>query len=139
MEIDYIAIGVATVLQFVAAAVWYTGIFGKLWGKMHGFENVPPEEQKVMQKKMMPFLALQLVLTLVTTFVFALFVTGLSTLSWNVYGIAGFVWLGFVVPTQASAVIFGGTPPQWVVKKIAVMSGSSLAGLMIAAAVLQMM
>ncbi len=139
MEVDYIAIGVATVLQFIAGAIWYTGIFGKLWGKMHGFDAVPPEEQKVMQKKMMPFLGLQFILTLLTTFVFALFVAGLNSLAWNVYGIAGFIWLGFVVPTQASAVIFGGTPGQWVVKKIAVMAGSSLVGFTIAAVVLQMM
>jgi len=139
MEINYIAIGVATVLQFIAAAIWYTGIFGKLWGKIHGFDAVPPEEQKKMQKRMMPLLAVQFVLTLVTTTVLALFTEGLSVLRWNVFGIAGFMWLGFIVPTQVSAVLFGGTPPQWVIKKIAVMAGSSFVGLMIAAVILQVL
>lgn len=135
MELNYIAIGIATVLQFICGAIWYMFIFGKTWGKIHGFDECTKEEQDVMRKGMGPFYVLQVVVTFVTTLVLALFVAGLP-LEWNIYGIAGFLWIGFVVPTQISAVIFGGTAPQWIFKKIGIMAGGSLICLMGAALVL---
>jgi hypothetical protein len=126
MEINYIAIGVATIVQFIVGAVWYMPIFGKAWGEIHGFDKVAPEMQKEMQKKMMPLLGVQIVLTLVTSAVFGLFVATLPQ-DWNVYGLAGFYWLGFVAPAQAAAVIFGGTEPKWVMRKILISVGGSLA------------
>lgn len=129
------AIVVAAVLQFIAGAIWYMPIFGKTWGAMHGYDRLSQEEQKAAQKGMTPYLVMQLLGTLVTTFVLALFMAGLPS-EWNAFGIAGFFWLGFVVPTQASAVMFGGTPKEWMCKKIAIMAGGSLVNLMTAAAVL---
>lgn len=130
------AIAVATVLQFIAGAVWYMPIFGKTWGAMHGFDKLSQEEQERAQKGMGPYLVLQFVVTLVMTSVLALFMAGLPA-EWNAFGIAGFFWLGFVVPTQASAVMFGGTPKEWMCKKIAIMASGSLVNLMIAAGVLR--
>ncbi len=136
MELNYVAIVAAAVLQFIIGATWYMPIFGKTWGAMHGYDKLSSEEQEKAQKGMMPYLAIQMLGTLVTTFVLALFMAGLPS-EWNAFGIAGFFWLGFVVPTQASAVMFGGTPPQFMSKKIAIMAGGSLVNLMAAAAVLR--
>ncbi len=135
MELNYLAIVVATVLQFIAGWIWYMPLFGKAWGAMHGYDRLSKEEQDKAQKEMGPQLGIQFVGTLVMTTVLALFVAGLPA-EWNTYGIAGFFWLGFVVPTQASAVMFGGTPRGWMLKKTAIMAGGSLVSLMIAAAVL---
>lgn len=135
MELNYLAIVVATVLQFICGWVWYMFLFGKTWGAMHGYDQLSKEEQEQAQKGMGLQLGIQFAGTLVTTFVLALFVAGLPA-EWNTFGIAGFFWFGFVVPTQASAVMFGGTPKHWMVKKTAIMAGGSLACLMIAAAVL---
>jgi len=135
MDLNYVAIIVATVLQFVAGAVWYMPLFGKTWGAMHGYDQLSQEEQDKAQKGMAPYLVAQMLGTLVTTFVLALFMAGLPS-EWNAFGIAGFFWLGFVVPTQASAVMFGGTPKEWMCKKMAIMAGGSLVNLMTAAAVL---
>src|SRR6267154_4271409 len=99
--INYLAVIVAAVVQFIIGAVWYMPLFGKLWGKIHGFETFSPESQAEMRKKMMPMLVVQFVMTLITTFVFALLLNGVPS-DWNVYGLAGFYWLGFVVPTQVS-------------------------------------
>ena len=49
---------------------------------------------------------------------------------------AGFFWIGFIVPTQVSAVIFGGTEKKWIVKKIAVQAGVALLCLEAAAAII---
>lgn len=138
MDLSYPAIIVASLLQFAFGAVWYTPVFGKTWGRMHGFEKYSKAEQQKMMKGMGPILGLQFIVTIVTTFVFALLLNSFPT-DWNVYGLAGFFWLGFIVPTQISAVLFGGTEPQWIVKKILIMAGGSLGCMMIAAAVLQIM
>ncbi|MFA9262729.1 MAG: DUF1761 domain-containing protein [Undibacterium sp.] len=138
MELNYLAIFVATVLQFVSGWIWYMPLFGKTWGAMHGYDQLSKEDQEKVQKEMGPQLGLQFLGSLVTTFVLALFIAGLPA-EWNTYGIAGFMWLGFVVPTQMSAVMFGGTPKPWMVKKTVIMAGGSLVCLMIAAVTLDLM
>ena len=138
MNISILAIIVATVVQFIIGAVWYTPLFGKLWGKIHGFDHLTPEEQKKLQKGMAPLLVTQLIMTLITTVVLAFLKTGLPPY-WSVYGLAFFSWLGFVLPTQVAAVIFGHTEPKWFLKKIAVMAGGSLVCLLAAAYVLSFM
>ncbi len=136
MNINIVAVLVAAVAQFIFGAIWYMPIFGKMWGKIHGFDKATPEEQKVMTKKMSPLLVAQFVFTIVTSAVFALLMNGLPS-DWNVYGLAGFFWLGFIVPTQVSAVLFGGTDPNWFIQKILIMAFGSLGCLMILAYVLQ--
>ncbi len=138
MDINYVAILVASVLQFIIGAIWYMPLFGGLWGRIHGFDNKAPEVQAEMRKGMLPLLVVQFIGTLVTSFVFVLLLNGFPS-DWNRYGLAAFFWLGFVVPTQISAVIFGGTAPGWILKKIAVMAFGSLACLEALAFVVVMM
>lgn len=106
MELNYIAIIIATAGQFIFGAIWYSLLFGKLWAKIHNCDNLSKEELKKMQKAMGPFYALQGLMTLLTTFILAIFIAFLPH-NWNVYALAAFFWAGFVVPTQVSAVIFG--------------------------------
>jgi len=135
MQLNFVAIIMATVAQFIIGAVWYSFLFGKLWGKIHGFDKLPKETQQKMMKAMGPFYALQLGVTIITTVVLAIFITYLPH-DWNVYALAGFFWIGFVVPTQVSAVIFGGTESKWIAKKIAVQAGASIFCLEAAATIL---
>ncbi len=135
MHLNYTAIFFATFVQFIVGAIWYTPIFGKVWGKIHGFDKLSKDVQANMMKSMGPMLAGQFLVTILTSFVLELFLTSLPS-EWNAFGEAGFFWLGFVLPTQVSAVIFGGTEGKWVIKKIAIMAGGSLACLMAAATVL---
>lgn len=125
MYINYLAVLVAAVAQFIIGAIWYMPIFGKMWGKIHGFDAYTPETQAEMQKKMMPLLAVQFVVTLITTFVFALLLNGFPA-NWNYFGLAFFFWLGFAFPTIVSGVVFGGTDPKWIMWKIAIQAGGSL-------------
>ncbi len=134
MNINYIAVLVAAIAQFIFGAIWYTPIFGKVWGRMHGFDKLPQDVQDKMYKDMWPWLILQFIITVVTTFVFALLIGNISS-EWNAYGFAGFLWLGFVLPTQISAVVFGGTEPQWIWKKIGIASIGALINYMIMAAI----
>lgn len=135
MQINYAAVLVASLAQFVFGAVWYTPVFGKLWGKIHGFDKVSKAEQQKMMKQMGPLLGMQFLVTVVTTVVLSAMLTG-TTSAWNAYMFSGLCWLGFIVPTQVSAVLFGGTEPKWVVTKILIMAGGAFGCMMIAAAVL---
>jgi hypothetical protein len=135
MNFDIVAILVASIAQFIIGAIWYMPLFGGLWGRIHGFDIKSPEAQKEMQKGMMPLLAVQFIITVVMTFVLAI-VLGAMPASWNAYGMALHLWLGFIVPTQIGAVIFGGTEPKWVVKKIAVMAGAALVNILAATYIL---
>ena len=115
----------AAVAQFIVGGIWYMPLFGKMWGQIHGFDQVAPEKQKEMQKDMMPMLVVQFVLALVTSAVFGVLVANIAT-DWSLYSLAGLYWLGFAAPSQISLVIFGGTEPKWVIKKILIAIGGSL-------------
>lgn len=137
MQLNYFAVILATILQFIFGALWYSLLFGKLWGKIHGFDKLSKEVQKKMMSQMGPYYGVQFVVTLVTTFVLAIFIANLP--GWSAYGMAFFFWLGFTLPAQVGAVLFGGTEQKWIIKKIAVQAGAALGCLFIAAAVLSMM
>lgn len=134
MSINIWAVLVATLAQFVVGAVWYTAIFGKQWGEMFGFDKMPKAEQQKMQKQMGPFYGVQLLVTFMTAYVLAHFIVAQPDVA--AYKIAFWVWLGFVVPTQVSAVIFGGVEPKWIPRRIGIMASGSLACLLVAAWVL---
>ncbi len=126
MDINYVAVIAATIAQFIFGAIWYMPIFGKIWGKIHGFDQVAPATQKEMMKGMWKWLVVQFIFTLITTVVFAIFVNKVTT-DWSLYTLAFHFWLGFILPTQAAAVIFGGTKPEWMLQKILIMAGAGLA------------
>lgn len=136
MELNYLAILLATVAQFICGALWYSLLFGKLWGKIHGFDKLSKETQQEMMKGMGVFYGIQFVSTLVTSFVLAIFITYLPS-DWNVYALAGFFWIGFVVPAQIGAVIFGGTEKKWMLQKVLIQAFSALVCLEVAAMIIK--
>lgn len=135
MHINFLAIILASIAEFIIGAIWYTPLFGKMWREIHGMDKISKAEQQKMMKSMGPFLALQLLVTLVTTTVLAIFIAYQPT--WNPYAMAGFFWIGFVVPTQVSGVVFGGTQAKWILPKIAIQAGASILCLEAAAAIIR--
>lgn len=128
------AVLLATVAQFIVGMIWYAPLFGKLWGKIHGFDKFTKEKQKEMMSQMGPYYALQFFVTVLTSVAIAKFIA--LTPDYSVYKLALYLWVGIVVPVQVSAVIFGGTESRWMLKKIAVMAGGSLVCIITAAAVI---
>ncbi len=133
MRTEIIPAIVATVVMFGLGAVWYMFLFGKQWGQIHGFDTLTPEQQNEMRKKVGPLYLFQLVVTLLTALVYGYLLRYVSGIGY--FKLAGLLWLGFVMPTQVSAVLFGGTEPQWILKKILIMSGYMLVNLMALAAI----
>lgn len=135
MSINYWAVLVATVVDFVIGAIWYMPLFGNLWGKMHGFDKLSKKEQDEARKGMAPYLLLQLVMTVLTVWVLAKL--NMLLVVYSIYTLGLMVWAGFVVPTQIAAVIFGGTEPKWMLQKSLIMAGGSLACIEAAAYILK--
>ena len=138
LDINFFAVALAAVAQFVLGAFWYGQLlFGKQWMTMHDCDDLSQAEMKKMQKEMGPFYGLQFFITLVTTFVLALFIHALPMVSSFV--IAGFIWLGFVVPTQTSAIIFGKDEKKYFLQKLAIMASNALVSIMLAAFILTLL
>jgi hypothetical protein len=134
MTINYFAVLVASVAQFIIGALWYMPLFGNLWGKIHGFDKLSKAEQKAAQKQMMPLLLVQLIVTVLTTLVLAKIIVLVP--SYSAYMLALMVWVGFFVPVQIAGVIFGGTESKWIFKKVFILSGGSFFCLLAAATIL---
>lgn len=134
MNINYFAIVVAAVAQLVVGAMWYMPLFGSVWRDIHGFGKLSKAEQDQAQKEMMPMLGIQFIGTVVTTLVLARAIQLLP--NYSAYTLAFAAWLGFIVPIQVSAIMFGGTEAKWMVKKALVMTGGALACLLVAATIL---
>ena len=136
MEINYTVLFIATVVQFILGALWYSPLmFGKWWMEIMGATTLSPDEIKRMQKEMTPFYVLQIVLTFIFTLVFALFTQYLRDpqISLNAYAVAGLIWLGFIVPTQISSVVWANTKKQFWPKQIFIMISYQLVGIMVTA------
>lgn len=136
MDVNYAAVLLATVAQFAVGAIWYMPLFGKLWGEIHGFDKLTKKQQKEMQSKMGPYYGAQLFVTFLTAFVLAKFLV--MSPDYSPYALGLMCWVGFLLPANVSSVIFGGTEPKWMAKKMAVMAGGSLACTIIAVAVLSL-
>ncbi|OGZ45787.1 MAG: hypothetical protein A3C84_00755 [Candidatus Ryanbacteria bacterium RIFCSPHIGHO2_02_FULL_48_12] len=141
MELNYITILGATIAQFVLGAVWYSPLmFGRWWMEIMEATNLSKEELQKMQKDMAPLYGLQFLLSLVFTFVLAMFIQYLQMagVGFHAYGVAGWVWLGFIVPTQIAGVVWANTKKKFWAKQIFVMVSYQLVGMMLAAFILSM-
>ena len=130
MDINWLAVVLAVIAQFVVGAIWYMPLFGKIWGEMHGFDKLSKKQQEAMQSSMGPWYGVQLAFMLVNTVVLAYLIAHVATI--DPYHIALLTWLGFTLPAQASAAIFGGAPEGWTWHKIAIQSVGSLASFLVA-------
>lgn len=136
MEINIVAVLAAAVAMFAVGAFWYMVPFANAWGIMHGFDKLSEAEQKAMAAKMGPYYGVQALVTLASAWVLAIFMSELPSVAW--LQLAFWAWLGFTLPANVSAVIFGGTEGKYVVLKTAIMAGGSLVSLLVGAWVIQL-
>lgn len=138
MQINYMLILIATSIQFILGALWYSPlIFGTWWMQIMEVTNHPKEELQRAQREMAPFYGLQFLLTVVSTFVLAMFLASLPVES-NIYGIAGFIWIGFIVPTQIGGVIWANTKKKFWLKQIFVMVSYQLVSILLGTFILSL-
>ena len=137
MEINFTLIIIATVIQFVLGALWYSPVlFGNIWMKIMGAEKYSKEEIAKMQKEMLPFFGLQILLTLITTFVLANNLLYSGTVGAASYFYSFFMWLGYIMPIQVGSVIWGNTPKKFWLKQILIMISYQFIAIMLATFIL---
>lgn len=137
MEINILAIVIATVASFAVGAVWYMALFSKKWAEMHNMDKLSDAELKEMSAKMGPFYGLQLLMTALSCVILAVFIALLPELK-PIY-IAILAWAGFVLPVVVSSVIFGGTEAKYIGQKILIMASELLVRFIVAVLVLGVM
>lgn len=136
METNYTLIIVASLVQFILGALWYSPLlFGKVWMQIMEVTEMSKEQMQKMQKAMGPFYILQFFLTLFSTFAL---VNLAAVTPFSLYHIAFWVWLGFIVPTQIGGVIWGSTKKKFWFKQILIMVTYQLIGIMLGAFILLM-
>jgi len=111
VEINYMAVIVAAIVNMVLGYVWYGPLFGKQWMALSG---VMPQldalgKPKGMTKKMVIMFVGALVMA-VTLFKFIAYASGFLQQSGAALGLSiGFcLWLGFIAPVTLSVVLWEG-------------------------------
>lgn len=105
-----------TLITMIWGAIWYGPIFGKQWGKMLGYSTLSQKEIREKKKEMQKFLLWEVSMTL--TFYIALAYIIVVTPHHSALFIACMVWLGIVVPTTSSVILWSGVENKQIVPRI---------------------
>ncbi|MEP6646905.1 MAG: DUF1761 domain-containing protein [Saprospiraceae bacterium] len=105
IQINYLAIAVAVVANFILGFIWYTPLFGKAWGKEMGFDMTQKPPAGAMVKGMI----ILIIGNFLMAFVFAHNIAVWNPVTWGLpesaesptsmaLAAAFFTWLGFFLP-----------------------------------------
>ena len=135
-KINFVAILVAVVINFILGSIWYMPLFGKLWGKEMGYDlNVKPAKSEMM--KGMAYMVLG---NFLFAYVFAnniaawQFVPGIKEMgsAENAVMAAIFTWVGFYFPGNLTATVW--EKKSW--KLFAINAGYQLVSLLVVSFIL---
>jgi fatty acid desaturase len=135
--LNWFAIVVVTVANFILGAVWFSAFFGKQWWRIHhGDEKMTEAKMKEMSKGMGTLMVTEFVAT-------GLMIVGLACLigaipEYSGIKIAFMVWLAFVLPMVISSVIWGNDRREMRLQKIALSASYRLIALLGAGYILAM-
>lgn len=108
IQINYTAIGVAVVANFILGFIWYTPLFGKAWAKEMGFDTSVKPSVGEMAKGMIFMIIGNFLLAYVFAHNIAAwsFVPGSESMGIveNVLSATVFTWLGFYLPVDIGIV-----------------------------------
>lgn len=135
IEVNYLALLVGGIASMALGFLWYHPVlFGKPWMKLMGYTA---SSLKAEQKQMGKYYGVSFVLTLIAGYVLA-HVMAMSMNFFNYPALttgimsAFWMWLGFIMPVQASDQIFGAK--KW--KLFGINTGYQLASLLVIGVVL---
>lgn len=124
MSLNFWAIIVCAIVSMIIGSVWYGVIFKNAWMKIIGVEHNTPEENKRMQRIMMPLYAIQFLLSLLQVYVLAGINRGLP-LSGSLHN-SIVVWFGFIIPILAGNVMWTTKTPKQMWKQFLIQAGYQL-------------
>ena|SRR5688572_25215766 len=138
IEVNYVAVLVAGIVTMIVGFLWYGPmLFGNVWMKLMGHTKESIEKEKTNMGKTY---GTSFVLALVTAYV----LSHVMNLSQNFYhyeavmtGVSSafWMWLGFIMPVQATDVLFGNKK----MKLFAINTGYQLASVLAMGVVLGLM
>ncbi len=104
MEINYLAILVASVLAMGLGALWYGPLFGKKWLEVIGADSEDLQKREEMQKSAGPLYLVQFILTLFQVLVLTWLIgenTALNGIEHSLW-----IWAAFIIPTIAAGAMW---------------------------------
>ena len=131
VEINLFAVFAAVIVMFVFGALWYTFPFQKAWARVHGFDKLSTKQQQALMKNMPTVYGGQLVVTIISAFVLTYFISQYPDVPY--YQMAFFLWAGFVMPSQVSAVLFSRTDDKYKLSQIMIMTSEALIRMLVTA------
>jgi len=139
LNINFVAILVAVVANFILGFLWYTPLFGKAWAKELGFDMTVKPTGGQMAKGMI----FMVIGNFLMAYVFAhnnaawSYVPGADVMSKteSILSAAGFTWLGFYLPGDLSRVAW--EKASW--KLFGINTGYHFVSLLVVAAILHLM
>ncbi|MBX4186694.1 MAG: DUF1761 domain-containing protein [Candidatus Doudnabacteria bacterium] len=113
VPVNYWAILVCGIASLVLGFIYYGPLFGKLYSRLMGWENMDPARSAEMKKGMNKRYAMALLGSLLMAFVLAhslVFAESYMKVSGVAAGLQAAVWswLGFIVPVTLGNVLWGG-------------------------------
>lgn len=130
ISLNWLAIGICTLLMFMGGAFWHGPIFGKIWMKIHhGDKTFSDEENKKIMEWMWKLMLTEFVMSLLMIIGLACVIRAIPEYSW--IQTAFMIWLAFILPTLASSVIWWGDKREWMCAKIAITSSYRLLALLL--------
>ena len=136
LKINIAAILVAVVVNFVLGFIWYTPLFGKIWGKEMGHDtNVKPDN-----KEMIKGMLFMVIGNFLFAWVFAhniaawTFVPGVKEMGAlpNALSASIFTWIGFYLPGHLGSTVW--EKKSWTL--FAINAGYNLVSLLVVALIL---
>lgn len=136
LKINIAAVLVAVVVNFVLRFIWYTPLFGKIWGKEMGYDPDMKPEKSEMIKGMVfmvfgNFLFAWVLAHNIAAWQFVPGIKETGPLS-NSITTAIFTWMGFFLPGQLGATVWERN--SW--KLFSINTGYHLASLLVVAMIL---
>lgn len=136
-SLNWLAIGVVSIGNFVLGALWFSVFFGKQWMWIHHGDKTPTEkEMKEMSKGMGVLMLSEFVAT-------TLIIIGLTCIIRAIPGYSGvqtafMVWLAFIMPMIVSTTLWGNDRREGRLLKVVLSSSYRLVALLAAGYILSM-
>ena len=106
VHVNYLAVLIAAVANYVIATIWYAAIFGKVWQKLTGITDMKPAPMNIVLVFIGSFV---LSYVLYHSIVFAEAYVKISGIHGGIMG-GFFNWLGFIAPVTLSTKLYEKKP-----------------------------
>lgn len=135
-SLNWLAIIVISLVSFFGGAAWHGKyLFGDIWLRIHyGKDEFTDEEMKKAMEGMWIIMLAEFIATVLMVTTLAYFIKILPGFS-PLY-LAFLMWIGFVLPTMTSTVIWGADAKRWMMPKILISGSFRLVALLFAGYVL---